>query len=107
MRKPQPVAEWGKAARNRGITALRLPTAEIDRRCALGRLLPLWPHELEDESVPARLRIVAKLRKALRAERRRGLAGHWTYDLARHVELLRLYRAELAALREQPERVMT
>ena len=29
MRKPQPVAEWGKAARNRGITALRLPTAEI------------------------------------------------------------------------------
>jgi hypothetical protein len=42
------------------------------------------------------LRILARLRKALRAERRRGLAGHWTYDLARHVELLRVYRLELA-----------
>jgi hypothetical protein len=56
---------------------------------------------LEDQSAPARERIVAKLRKALRAERRRGLAGHWTYDLARHIELLRLYRGELAALKKQ------
>jgi hypothetical protein len=37
------------------------------------------------------------LRRALRAERRRGIAGHWTYDLARHVELLRVYRLELVA----------
>jgi len=51
--------------------------------------------------VPARLRIIARLRKALRAERRRGLAGHWAYDLARHVELLRLYRAEMAVLGQQ------
>ena len=64
----------------------------------LRRLLPLWPHELADESPQGRLRVVARLRKALRAERRRGLAGHWTYDLARHVELVRLYRAEAAAL---------
>jgi hypothetical protein len=70
----------------------------MNRRVALSRLLALWPHELDDESAGARLRVLGKLRKALRAERRRGLAGHWTYDLARHIELLQLYRAELAIL---------
>lgn len=68
-----------------------------ERRVDLPRVLPLWPHELDDESPTGRRRILAKLRRALRAERRRGLAGHWTYDLARHVELLRVYRQELAA----------
>jgi hypothetical protein len=43
--------------------------------------------------------MLTKLRGALRAERRRGIAGHWTYDLARHVELLHLYRQELAMVR--------
>ena len=66
-----------------------------DRRRELPRILPLWPHELDDESPQARRAILAKLRRALRAERRRGVAGHWTYDLARHVELLRVYRQEL------------
>jgi hypothetical protein len=28
------------------------------------------------------------------AERRRGLAGHWTYDLARHAELVRIIEEE-------------
>jgi hypothetical protein len=57
----------------------------------------LWPHELDDDTPEARQKIVSLLRRALRAERRRGIAGHWTYDLQRHVELLRLYRLELAA----------
>jgi hypothetical protein len=83
------------------IPALRPPQPRTDRRVALSRLLALWPHELEDETAEARLRILGRLRKALRAERRRGLAGHWTYDLARHIELLRLYRAELAILAHQ------
>lgn len=65
-----------------------------DRRTELPRILPLWPHELDDDSPEGRRRILAKLRRALRAERRRGIAGHWTYDLARHVELLRVYRLE-------------
>jgi hypothetical protein len=94
MRKAVQVAEARHGARGGRIRALRPPTPRIDHRTALGRLLPLWPHELEDQSLPARLRIIARLRKALRAERRRGLAGHWTYDLARHIELLLLYRAE-------------
>ena len=74
------------------------PQPHLDRRTAIARALALWPHELEDESSSARERVLARLRQALRAERRRGLAGHWAYDLARHVELLRVYREELAAV---------
>jgi hypothetical protein len=78
-----------------------------DRRTELPRVLPLWPHELNDESPDGRRTVVAKLRRALRAERRRGIAGHWTYDLSRHVELLRVYRLELEScglhdIREPP-----
>jgi len=107
MHQPQPrathSASKAKQIRPGRIRAMRpAPQQRLDRRAALGRLLPLWPHELADESPQGRLRVVARLRKALRAERRRGLAGHWTYDLGRHVELLRLYRAEAAALSQTP-----
>ena len=72
------------------------PLAAYDRCTELPRILPLWPGELADDSPRGRRPILAELRRALRAERRRGIAGHWTYDLARHVELLRVYRLELA-----------
>lgn len=78
--------------------------ADRERRDAIARLLPLWPHELGDASEAGRLNILAKLRSALRAERRRGIAGHWSYDLARHVELLRAYKKELAAQGSDPSR---
>jgi hypothetical protein len=64
----------------------------------LARLIPLWPHELADVSPAGRTRLVAKLEAALRAERRRGRAGHWSYDLARHAALLGAWRTERAAL---------
>ena len=73
-------------------------TACQRRERELMRLLPLWPHEIADRSLAGRRRMVAMLRRALRAERKRGLAGHWTYDLSRHAQLIGLYRAELAAL---------
>jgi hypothetical protein len=69
-------------------------------RTELAAILSLWPHELADESPRGRWLVLARLRRALRAERRRGIAGHWTYDLSRHVELLRLYRLELAKCQE-------
>jgi hypothetical protein len=59
-------------------------------------LLPLWPHEVEAASLGDHARLLARMRCALRAERMRGIAGHWTYDLARHARLLRAYRAETA-----------
>ncbi|HWE21564.1 MAG TPA: hypothetical protein VG758_31045 [Hyphomicrobiaceae bacterium] len=73
------------------------PPRPYDRRTELTRILPLWPHELNDASPEGRRRVLGKLRRALGAERRRGITGHWTYDLARHAELLRVYRLELAA----------
>ena len=59
---------------------------------ALPRLIAAWPDEIAELAGSGRERLLAKLRKALRAERQRGLAGHWTYDLARHAELLAVYR---------------
>ncbi len=75
----------------------RQGSARYDRCVELSRVLALWPHELDDQSAEGRRRVVARLARALRAERRRGIAGHWTYDLARHMELLRLYRLEREA----------
>lgn len=69
------------------------------RRKRLASLVPLWPRDLDDTSRQGRVRLIALLERALRAERRRGLAGHWTYDLARHMQLLEAYRAEVQALR--------
>lgn len=68
-----------------------------DRRRDLPSLLPVWPAEISDTSPSGRLALLAKLRKALRAERKRGAAGHWTYDLGRHAALRNAYRAEVAA----------
>jgi hypothetical protein len=42
--------------------------------------------------------IVARLERALRAERSRARSGHWTYDLNRHIALRQAYRAETARL---------
>ena len=42
--------------------------------------------------------LLAKLRSALRAERRRALSGHWSYDLNRHLGLISAYKGELAGL---------
>ena len=70
-----------------------------DRGRDLPRLIPLWPHEIEATDVIARSAIIRKLYAALRSERQRGVAGHWTYDLARHNQLVIAYRAELSALK--------
>lgn len=70
-----------------------------EQRCReLSRLLPLWPLELADVSLAGRRRIVALMERALRAERTRGHAGHWAYDLARHAALHRAWISERAAL---------
>lgn len=63
----------------------------------LPKLLPLWPCEIDVRTAADHARLLARLRKALRVERQRGLRGHWTYDLARHAQLLRAYRAEVCA----------
>jgi hypothetical protein len=72
--------------------------AAYSRARDLPKLIALWPHELDDHSHGGSRNVLAKLRRALRAERRRALAGHWSYDLNRHLGLLSAYRGELARL---------
>lgn len=67
----------------------------------LPSLIALWPHELADSTPEGGLRILAKLRRALRAERRRARAGHWSYELNRHLALLSAYKGEIALLRAE------
>ncbi len=92
-------SRWPNAHRRRTAPAQAAARRPYERRAELPRVLPLWPHELDDDTPEGRRLIISKLRRALRAERRRGVCGHWTYDLARHVELLRVYRCELAEAR--------
>lgn len=73
---------------------------EDERRRALMRLVPLWPAEIDDVSLQGRQRLVGLLERALLSERRRGRAGHWAYDLARHGALLATSRQERAALED-------
>lgn len=51
-----------------------------------------------DNTVKGHTMLVAKLKRALRQERLRGISGHWTYDLARHSQLLAAYTFETQAL---------
>lgn len=72
-----------------------------ERSRDLPLLIPLWPRELKTQSLEAQQRLLVKLRRALRVERRLGLAGHWTYDLARHARLLEAYGLEVQEWRER------
>ena len=65
-----------------------------DRRLCLPRVMAIGPDEIADRGEDTARRIVRRLAAALRSERARGRAGHWTYDLNRHVALIRAYKAE-------------
>lgn len=107
---PASRAAWDSASSLRGDALpmrsdFRAPPSDFDaqesareRAAELARLVPLWPTEIADTSPAGRTRLVATLYRALKAERRRGAAGHWSYDLARHAALLAAWRRERAAL---------
>jgi hypothetical protein len=67
-----------------------------DRRRDLARLIHLDPFKALPDTAEATDAILVGLRRALRAERNRGRAGHWTYDLNRHIALRQAYAAEVA-----------
>lgn len=66
-----------------------------DRGRDLARLIHLDPFDPVPTGEAATEAILGRLRRALRAERNRGRAGHWTYDLNRHIALRQAYAAEL------------
>ncbi len=84
--------------RSRAAASLAAVTAAgveaYDRQRHLPRVLPVGPEEIADDSLAGCRRIVARLARALRAERARGRGGHWTYDLNRHIALRQAYLAE-------------
>ncbi|MEA2758472.1 MAG: hypothetical protein QOH65_1085 [Methylobacteriaceae bacterium] len=63
-----------------------------ERGRMLPRVLPIGPDEIIGAEPETTRRIVLKLARALRTERAR--AGHWTYDLNRHIGLLQALKAE-------------
>ncbi|MFZ2017281.1 MAG: hypothetical protein WAU90_01230 [Methyloceanibacter sp.] len=71
----------------------------------LPKLIALWPRELDDESAEGCRLVLGKLRRALRAERRRASSGHWSYDLNRHLALVTAHKAELARLEAEEARL--
>lgn len=80
--------------------AWRAGMAGYERRRALPRLLPLADSELAEDDAQAAREIIARLSRALRAERQRGRAGHRSYDLNRHVALAQALDAERRRLGE-------
>lgn len=68
-----------------------------NRQRDLPRVYCLWSDELGDD-LYSRVRLVSKLEAACRAERRRGLANHWAYDLARHKAMLAYLNEERRAV---------
>lgn len=54
----------------------------------------LAPATIAAETPEAAREVLRELERALRSERAR--AGHWTYDLDRHIGLLAAYRVEQA-----------
>lgn len=102
MVKPSPSGRSPPPADRAPAAKAGAPARCGDAAAELSRLLPMWPGEIDDNSRHGRLALLARLRRALRAERQRGLAGHWAYDLARHARLLAAYRAASQAVRGTP-----
>ena len=73
--------------------------ALYERARCLPRVLPILPGECAGPEPQATRQIVRRLADALRRERRLGRAGHWTYDLNRHIALAQAWQAERERLR--------
>ena len=89
------IRSWHAPARDDRASPVFAADARTRR---LARLVPLWPREIESTDISAAKRVVTALERALRGERRRGRAGHWSYDMNRHMALSRALREERARL---------
>jgi hypothetical protein len=85
-----------RAAPNALDATLVAGVAAYDRASALRRFHRLDPETIASETPRAARTVLREIERALRAERAR--AGHWSYDLNRHIGLLVAYRAEKARL---------
>ena len=75
---------------------------QYQRARHLSALLALWPSEIGDMSAKGTNHLIKRLEIALMAERRRGRARHWCYDLNRHLALVSALKGEKAHLARLP-----
>ena len=73
--------------------------SQYQRQRDLPGLLHLFPGEIQTLDQTGSDSILRKLVLALKAERRRGRAGHWRYSLRRHMALMQAVSAEKLRLR--------
>lgn len=86
----------GRATRTLA-TVVAAGMRDWDREAMLPRLIPVGPTEIADVGRGGRLAILRRLAGALRGERVRGRAGHWSYSLDRHIALVQAIAAERRA----------
>ena len=84
-------------------SSVRMRANSYDRGRDLPALVGLDHGEADDRTPLASMRILRRLGRALRWERRRGRAATGDYDVARHLALLQAYRAEAAMLERSGE----
>lgn len=85
------------AAHKSSVRAKIPERSRYQRSRDLPRLIPLIDIERHATAVEGRLKLLRLLERALRIERQRGIAGAWSYSVARHALLLEAYRVERAA----------
>jgi hypothetical protein len=99
----KPPERSDSASRRRCAAAIGYTVRAGAERYDRGRHLPwlarVMPVELESDDPVVTEAIIARLERTLRAERRRGKAGHWTYDMNRHIALMQALRAERQRLK--------
>ncbi len=74
--------------------ALKAGAIAYERMRDLPRLIRFDPLQRGAEGTDVTRAIIARLERALRAERNKARSGHWTYDLNRHIALRQAYQAE-------------
>jgi hypothetical protein len=90
----RPDPDFRRAAAGALAAALTAGVSVYDRNRFLARFHRLSPQSIKGETAEAAGAVLRELERALRGERAR--AGHWSYDLNRHIGLLAAFRAEKA-----------
>jgi len=79
---------------------VRAGARSYDRRRDLPALIRTDPFAPPPDTPEGVAEVVARIERALRAERNRARSGHWTYDLNRHIALHQALAAETRLLAE-------
>jgi hypothetical protein len=91
---PGTAAKIGTTTRRLAERAVRAGMLDYVRDRDLPALIREDPFSPTPDTADGARAIVARLERALRAERKRARSGHWTYDLNRHIALRQAYLAE-------------